>query len=157
MDYTYLHLSQYKFGWDYECHEVVGDQILYEQRQHLRNHETLGKKIMSDITAKNPVTGEVETRNSDEWKVEAKDDGIYFLSDDDNAAVFAEAEEEAKRTVELHWQSLRLHRNSLLAETDWWGSSDLTMTDEQKAYRQALRDVPANTSDPLNVSWPQKP
>ena len=112
---------------------------------------------MTDITAKNPITGEVEIRNSDKWKVEAKDDGIWFLTDADNAAVFAGAEEDAKRTVELYWQGLRSHRNSLLAETDWWASSDLKMTDEQKAYRQALRDVPANTSDPLDVTWPEKP
>ena len=56
---------------------------------------------MTDITAKNPITGEVEIRNSDKWKVEAKDDGIWFLTDADNAAVFAGAEEDAKRTVEL--------------------------------------------------------
>ena len=112
---------------------------------------------MTDITAKNPVTGEVEIRNSDKWKTEMKDDGLWFLSEADNAAVFAEAEEEAKRIVEIQWDGLRSHRNSLLAETDWWGSSDVTMTDEQKAYRQALRDVPANTSDPLNVTWPVKP
>lgn len=112
---------------------------------------------MSSITAKNPVTGETETRDSDKWKVEAKDDGIYFLSDADNAAVLAGAEDEAKATVELHWQGLRSHRNMLLAETDWWGSSDVTMTDEQKTYRQALRDLPANTSDPLNATWPVKP
>ena len=112
---------------------------------------------MTDITAKNPVTGEVEIRNSDKWRTEMKSDGLWFLTEDDNAAVFAEAEEEEKRIVELQWDGLRAHRNMLLADTDWWGSSDVTMTDEQKAYRQALRDVPANTSDPLNVSWPQKP
>lgn len=117
----------------------------------------MGKKTMSSITAKNPVTGETETRDSDKWKVEAKDDGIYFLSDADNAAVFAGAEDEAKATVELHWQGLRSRRNMLLEETDWWGNSDVTMTDEQKAYRQALRDVPANTSDPLDPTWPEKP
>tara|TARA_B000000609_G_scaffold148401_1_gene132068 strand:+ start:551 stop:889 length:339 start_codon:yes stop_codon:yes gene_type:complete len=112
---------------------------------------------MTDITAINPATGKTETRDSDKWKVEAKDDGIYFLSDDDNAAVFARAEEDAKRTVELYWEGLRSHRNMLLAETDWWASSDLTMTDEQKAYRQALRDVPSKVSDPLDVTWPEKP
>ena len=112
---------------------------------------------MTNITAKNPATGEIETRDSREWKTEMKDDGIYFLSDADNAAVFADAEAEAKAAVEIQWDGLRAHRNMLLADTDWWGSSDVTMTDEQKAYRQALRDVPANTSDPLNVSWPQKP
>ena len=112
---------------------------------------------MTDITAKNPVTGEVEIRNSDKWKTEMKDDGLWFLTEADNAAVFAEAEEESKRIVEIQWDGLRSHRNSLLAETDWWASSDLTMSDEQKAYRQALRDLPSQVSDPLNVTWPVKP
>lgn len=36
---------------------------------------------------------------------------------------------------------LRTERNTLLSETDWWASSDLTMTDAQKKYRQDLRDI----------------
>ncbi len=55
------------------------------------------------------------------------------------------------------WEDLREERNRRLAETDWWASSDLTMSDEQTAYRQALRDLPENTSDPSNPSWPTKP
>jgi len=55
------------------------------------------------------------------------------------------------------WEDLRSERNRRLAETDWWASSDLTMSDEQRSYRQALRDLPSNTSDPSNPSWPTKP
>tara|TARA_Y100000817_G_C16744152_1_gene493884 strand:+ start:267 stop:620 length:354 start_codon:yes stop_codon:yes gene_type:complete len=55
------------------------------------------------------------------------------------------------------WHSLRVERNRRLEETDWWASNDLTMTDEQTAYRQALRDLPANTSDPANPTYPVKP
>ena len=36
---------------------------------------------------------------------------------------------------------LRKKRNSLLAKTDWTSSSDLTMSDEMKTYRQQLRDA----------------
>jgi hypothetical protein len=52
---------------------------------------------------------------------------------------------------------LRTKRDRLLADTDWWAMSDRTMTDEQAAYRQSLRDVPANTTDPANPTWPTKP
>ena len=52
---------------------------------------------------------------------------------------------------------LRSMRNDLLAETDWRASSDLTLTDAWKNYRQSLRDLPANTSDPSNPTWPTKP
>lgn len=55
------------------------------------------------------------------------------------------------------WAELRSLRTRRLAETDWWASSDRTMTDEQAAYRQALRDLPANTADPENPTWPTKP
>ena len=59
---------------------------------------------------------------------------------------------------------LRLERNSKLSETDWWASSDLTMTQEQKDYRKALRDLPSTASPELDehgqltgVTWPEKP
>tara|TARA_Y100000004_G_C8873928_1_gene394551 strand:- start:51 stop:338 length:288 start_codon:yes stop_codon:yes gene_type:complete len=46
-----------------------------------------------------------------------------------------------KPNAEKQLQMLRLTRNGLLSETDWWASSDLTMTDAQKKYRQDLRDI----------------
>ena len=52
---------------------------------------------------------------------------------------------------------VRQERNRLLAETDWWVLPDRTATAEQLAYRQALRDLPANTVDPANPVWPTKP
>jgi len=55
------------------------------------------------------------------------------------------------------WKELREKRDKLLADTDWWASADRTMTAEQTAYRQALRDLPANTVDPENPVWPTKP
>lgn len=77
------------------------------------------------------------------------------------------AEEEAlKDAEEKSWNDseaerwlnmLREKRNELLAETDWWASSDLTMTDAQKKYRQDLRDLPSTTTDPEEVTWPVKP
>lgn len=52
---------------------------------------------------------------------------------------------------------VRNKRNTLLAETDWWANSDVTMTDEQRAYRQALRDITLQEGFPQNVTWPTKP
>jgi hypothetical protein len=52
---------------------------------------------------------------------------------------------------------LREERNRLIAETDWWASSDLTMTAEQTAYRQALRDITNSYSSLDDVVWPTKP
>jgi len=47
------------------------------------------------------------------------------------------------------WQLIREERNRRLAETDYLALSDLTLADNMKAYRVALRDLPANTSDPV--------
>lgn len=52
---------------------------------------------------------------------------------------------------------LRRKRNQLLAETDYLALADVTLTDEMRTYRQALRDLPANTADPANPVWPVKP
>ena len=52
---------------------------------------------------------------------------------------------------------VRIVRNSLLAQTDWWAISDRTMTAEQTAYRQALRDIPDQAGFPTEIIWPTKP
>jgi len=53
--------------------------------------------------------------------------------------------------------NIREERNNRLEETDWMANSDVTMSDDWKTYRQALRDLPQNTSDPANPIWPTKP
>jgi len=59
---------------------------------------------------------------------------------------------------------LREQRNQLLAQSDWMAVSDRVMTQAQIDYRQALRDLPANSEPQLdengnltNVTWPTKP
>ena len=54
-------------------------------------------------------------------------------------------------------KALRAERDRLIAQTDWWASSDLTMTAEQTAYRQALRDITDTYSSLEDVVWPTKP
>jgi len=59
---------------------------------------------------------------------------------------------------------LREERNQKLSETDWWVMPDRTASQEQKDYRQALRDLPSAAEPKLdeqgnltNVTWPTKP
>jgi hypothetical protein len=55
---------------------------------------------------------------------------------------------------------LRSQRDKLLAETDWMGNQDYSITDAWKTYRQALRDITDQTpSDNAlsNITWPTKP
>lgn len=48
-------------------------------------------------------------------------------------------------------------RKRLLAASDWMASPDRTMTEAQRAYRQALRDIPEQEGYPNNVVWPTEP
>ena len=55
---------------------------------------------------------------------------------------------------------LRRIRDEKIAETDWWASADVTLTDERKAYRKTLRDLPSTmtqNSDFDSFTWPTKP
>ena len=54
-------------------------------------------------------------------------------------------------------QLLREERNRRLAETDYLALADHTLSADMTAYRQALRDLPSNTTDPANPVWPTKP
>jgi hypothetical protein len=89
--------------------------------------------------------------------------GTIWYCDDSTALDFEGNPIEIDQTlidaalVEINWERLRKNRDLLIAETDWWATSDRTMTAEQTAYRQALRDLPANTTDPANPVWPTKP
>ena len=64
--------------------------------------------------------------------------------------------EEQTALTDQKWIAIRLERNRRLQITDWRTSSDLTLSDDWKTYRQALRDVPTQT-DPYNITWPTEP
>ena len=61
------------------------------------------------------------------------------------------------RTDEEKWFDIRIKRNELLEETDFYALTDVTMTLEMTTYRQALRDITDTYSDPDSVIWPTKP
>ena len=78
-------------------------------------------------------------------------------------------EETARDNEEAAWAAgeddralagLREDRNRRLADTDWYGVSDLTMSDDMTTYRQDLRDLPAGKTTKAHVdaaTWPTKP
>ena len=82
---------------------------------------------------------------------------------------FTAEEETARDAEEQAWadgalaraqENLRQRRNRLLAETDFYGNSDVTMSSDMTTYRQALRDLPdgKDTVEKCdNVTWPTKP
>ena len=84
---------------------------------------------------------------------------VQFTAEEETAADNAEtAYANAAPTRAL--ARLRDKRNRLLKETDFYGNSDVTMSDDMKTYRQALRDLPAgkDTVEKCeNATWPTKP
>tara|TARA_R100000231_G_scaffold139464_1_gene120792 strand:+ start:2090 stop:2527 length:438 start_codon:yes stop_codon:yes gene_type:complete len=64
-------------------------------------------------------------------------------------------EQAALKTQE--WERVRSKRNGLLEETDWRASSDLTLSDDWKNYRNELRQIPQTQADPYNIAWPTEP
>jgi len=71
------------------------------------------------------------------------------------------AEAEAIEAARDYWAELRYLRDQKLTQCDWTQIADVPLTEEQKiawgTYRQALRDLPANTEDPKNSVWPTTP
>ena len=61
---------------------------------------------------------------------------------------------------QISLKNLRIERNQLLKETDFYALSDVTMSDEMKTYRQELRDITEGLTTAEEVEaviWPTKP
>jgi len=74
----------------------------------------------------------------------------------EGATIPTEAEVNTK-IDEIKWEEVREKRNQLLAETDFYALSDVTMSTEMANYRQQLRDLPTSTSNPDDIVFPTKP
>jgi len=90
----------------------------------------------------------------------ADDNGSAIESSDPAGFGITWSEVSAKKAALVAAEPMRLlreERNRRIAETDWWANSDLTMTAEQTAYRQALRDITNTYTSLDDVVWPTKP
>lgn len=88
------------------------------------------------------------------------DDGAGAFDADGNQVTLDQSVVDAAAievAAEQALADLRTKRNQLLAETDYLALSDVTLSSDMTTYRQALRDLPANTTDPANPVWPTKP
>jgi len=66
----------------------------------------------------------------------------------------------AKRDALVDAEPMRLlreERNERIAKSDWMANSDVTMSDEWKTYRQALRDITSSATSLDDVTWPTEP
>ena len=100
----------------------------------------------------------VEQDSKGNWveKYVAKD----MFSDIEGGKTKSEQEKEYQAKLDANLaETHRSNRNAKLAETDWTAMSDVTMADNMKTYRQALRDLPTHKNWPNleDADWPTKP
>jgi hypothetical protein len=84
---------------------------------------------------------------------------VQFTAEEETAADNAETAY-ANAAPARALARLRDKRNRLLKETDFYGNSDVTMSDDMTTYRQALRDLPSGkdtVAKCTNATWPTKP
>jgi hypothetical protein len=137
---------------------------LYKEREFslpLKNHQMLFS-YMTDTGFRVPTPIKIQVDiNGIENSDEAFWGGVATQLSLPSYTLISQAEFQSQitpqGTVEEKLDTLREIRNIKLAETDWWVLPDRTPTDEQLAYRQALRDI-TNTYNSLeDVVWPTKP
>jgi len=98
-------------------------------------------EMFRKVTGADSNGSAIESSNPDDWGTTWS--AVKAKSDELNAA----------EPLKL----LRAERDRLIAATDWWASSDLTMSAERTAYRQALRNITSSATSLDDVTWPTKP
>ena len=116
-----------------DAHEVLVDGVLHEVKS----------PWTYDVNKEVTITGHEVIDNVYHYTYTERD-----ITDENKAR---EAE-----ILSVQEADKREKRNALLAETDFYALSDVTMPDAMKTYRQALRDLPAHEDWP-DVEFPEKP
>ena len=98
--------------------------------------------MFSEVIGVDEHGSTIESQEDDDWQ------GVTWNAVEDKLAELKAAE-----PLKL----LREERNRRIAETDWWASSDLTMSDDRADYRQELRDITNIYTSLDDVVWPVKP
>ena len=100
-------------------------------------------EMFRKVTGADSNGSAIESSNPDDW-------GTTWSAVNAKAAELAAAEP---------MKLLRAERNRLIAETDWWASSDLagSISGARTAYRKALRDITKSATSLDDVTWPTKP
>ena len=92
--------------------------------------------------------------------------GLEWLDSEQKPTKTEVADKIAELDAAEPMRLLRIERDKIITKTDWRASSDLTLSDAWKTYRQALRDLPASATPKLNskfeldltsVTWPTEP
>ena len=137
--------------WDDTIYEFLGVDVVFETPQPTPSG-----------AYKTVVRNGVEQNAKDQW-VQAWVEQDMFEDTTVDGVTTTKAEHEAAYQAKLDADAaaaVRSQRDGLLAETDWMGLSDVTMSSDWATYRQALRDITAHSKFPHNLTeddWPEKP
>ena len=97
--------------------------------------------MYSKVTGADSSGSAIESKKESDWGVTWED-----VSAKKDALIAAEP-------IRL----LRQERDIRIAKSDWMANSDVTMSDEWKTYRQALRDITSSATSLDDVTWPTEP
>ena len=121
--------------------------------------------IPSDVHAVhwNETSGEIEY-NDGKPNLSISSIGIYSQAEttfNNEIKRRKDLDDEYLNSSSFLWMKLRSERDNLLLSSDFTQLGDIGLSETKKTewvnYRQSLRDLPANTSDPANPTWPTKP
>ena len=135
--------------WGEGVYEALGVDVVFETPRPTPT--AAYKQIVRDGTEQN---------SKDQWVQKWKEQDMFADTTDDDGVTTTKAEHEAAYQAGLDAEAaaaVRSRRDGLLAETDWIGLSDVTMSSDWATYRQALRDVPSQSGFPHDITWPEKP
>ena len=107
------------------------------------------------VTMQDEPSYNVRTQNTNIASTPTLVDGAWTLT----WTVTDKTAEEIAQYDAIHEETQRSTRDQYLFDTDWWAMSDRTMTAEQTAYRQALRNITSHANWPYleESDWPTKP
>ena len=135
--------------WGEGVYEALGIDVVFET-----------PRPAPSAAYKQVVRNGVEQNSKDQWvQVWVEQDMFADTTDEDGVKTTKAKHEEAYQTTldADAAAAVRSRRDVLLAETDWMGLSDVTMSSAWATYRQALRNVPEQDNFPHTITWPDKP
>ena len=134
--------------WNSNVYETLGVDPVFETPKP----DTTGdyKVVVRDGAEQDANSNWVQKWVERDMFSDTTEDGVTTTKAEHEAAYQAQVDADAAERV-------RTDRDSRLAKTDWRACSDLTLSTEWTNYRQALRDVPAQSGFPHTVTWPDEP
>jgi len=137
--------------WDDIIYEFLGVDVVFEAPQPSASEAY--KIVVRNGAEKNAKNQWVQAWVEQDMFADTTVDDVTTTKSEHEAAYQAKLDANAAKAV-------RSKRDGLLAETDFYALSDVTMTDAMTTYRQALRDITAHSNFPHNLTdddWPEKP